>query len=746
MFFFQYSKVEREKIMRVNSQIRQVGLSLFVVALVWGCSPAKNDDTQSKTASPTAIELTPQGKINDQRINNAASEPGSWLAHGLDYKEQRFSPLTQINRNTVKNLGLAFELDVGTNKALEATPIMVDNTLFFTSAYSIVHAVNASTGEELWRYDPQVPRDFVRKACCGPINRGVSVYEGNVYVATLDGRLVAVDAGSGAKVWEVDTVIDRDRYYTITGAPRTAKGKVFIGNGGAEFGVRGYVTAYDSATGEQIWRFFTVPGDPSLPFEHPELELAATTWKGGSWWEVGGGGTVWNSIVYDPEFDQVYLGVGNGAPWTRVIRSPGGGDNLFLSSIVAVDADTGSMNWYYQTTPGDNWDYTAVQDMTLAEMEVDGKQRKVIMQAPKNGFFYVLDREDGELLRAHPYVKTTWATHVDMETGRPVENPETDFSEEAKWVLPGPLGGHDWQAMAFDEAKGIVYMPAQDFPFIYSLNAEFKETGYFKRNPGTTNLGIDVENSSILAEKMAAEAPEAKGYLKAFNPLTGEELWSVDHVHYWNGGVLASAGGLVFQGDGLGYLSAFDADTGEKIWSFNTYISMLAPPITYQVSGVQYVAILAGTGAVENFVGLVTTETAAVKYGNFGKLLVFKLGGNLALEEPRILDRSIPEQPAMIASAEQLLRGEQQYNLVCGGCHGANARSAGILPDLRMMGDGKHQIFAEIVRGGVLAAGGMASFADVVSAQDTENIRQYIISRANIDREEAGQVSGAAGR
>jgi len=715
-----------------------------------GCSPAENKENkekQAKSTAPAASELTPQGKINDQRINNAASEPGSWLAHGLDYKEQRFSPLTQINRNTVKNLGLAFELDVGTNKALEATPIMVDNTLFFTSAYSIVHAVNASTGEELWRYDPQVPRDFVRKACCGPINRGVSVYEGNVYVATLDGRLVAVDAGSGAKVWEVDTVIDRDRYYTITGAPRTAKGKVFIGNGGAEFGVRGYVTAYDSATGEQIWRFFTVPGDPSLPFEHPELELAATTWKGGSWWEVGGGGTVWNSIVYDPEFDQVYLGVGNGAPWTRVIRSPGGGDNLFLSSIVAVDADTGSMNWYYQTTPGDNWDYTAVQDMTLAEVEVDGKQRKVIMQAPKNGFFYVLDREDGELLRAHPYVKTTWATHVDMQTGRPVENPEADFSEEAKWVLPGPLGGHDWQAMAFDESKGIVYMPAQDFPFIYSLNAEFKETGYFKRNPGTSNLGIDIENSSILAEEMAADAPgEAKGYLKAFNPLTGEELWSVDHVHYWNGGVLASAGGLVFQGDGLGYLSAFDADSGEKLWSFNTFISMLAPPITYQVDGVQYVAILAGTGAVENFVGLVTTETAAMKYGNFGKLLVFKLGGNLALEEPRILDRSIPKQPVMVASAAQLLRGEQQYNLVCGGCHGGNARSAGVLPDLRMMGDGKHKIFQEIVRGGVLAAGGMASFADVVTVDDAENIRQYIISRANIDRAEAQKVDAAAGR
>ena len=720
---------------------RSRALILATALLGAACSPASDTNESSTTQTNQAL---PAGNIDDARINNAASEPGNWLAHGLDYREQRFSPLTQINRDTVAKLGLAYELDVGSNDALEATPIVVDNTLFFTSTYSIVHAVDAVSGEELWRYDPQVPKEFLRKACCGPINRGVSVYQGNVYVATLDGRLVAVKASNGEKVWEVDTVIDRDRFYSITGAPKTAKGKVFIGNGGAEFGVRGYVTAYDAATGEQIWRFYTVPGDPSLPFEHPEMELAATTWKGGAWWEVGGGGTVWNSIVYDPEFDQVYLGVGNGAPWTRVIRSPGGGDNLFLSSIVAVDADTGSMNWYYQTTPGDNWDYTAVQDMTLADMTVDGEERKVLLQAPKNGFFYVLDREDGELLRAHPYVKTTWATHVDMETGRPVENPETDYTEEAKWVLPGPLGGHDWQAMSFDESKGIVYLPAQDFPFIYSLNKEFKETGYFKRNPGTTNLGLDMENSSILAAEMEDSAPVAKGYLKAFDPISGEELWSVDHVHYWNSGVLASAGGLVFQGDGLGYLSAYDADTGEKLWTYNTYISMLAPPVSYAIDGTQYVAILAGTGGVENFVGT-TNETAALKYGNFGKLLVFKLGGDAVLKEPRIRDRTIPEQPLLTASADQLLRGEQQYNVVCGGCHGGNVRAAGIIPDLRMMGDGKHAIFKEIVIDGVLSAGGMASFADVVTPEDAENIRQYIISRANIDREAAREVGSAAG-
>ncbi|MFB3107682.1 MAG: PQQ-binding-like beta-propeller repeat protein, partial [Pseudomonadales bacterium] len=349
------------------------------------------------------------GLIDDARINNAASEPGNWLAYGRTYEEQRFSPLTQINRENVADLGLAWYRDMGTNRAQEATPIVVDGIMFFTSAWSRVFAMEATTGEIVWTYDPEVPGEVGRRACCDVVNRGVAVYKGRVYVGSLDGRLIALDAATGSLVWEVDTIIDHDRFYTITGAPRAAGGKVFIGNGGAEFGVRGYVTAYDAETGEQVWRFYTVPGDPSLPFEHPEMEMAAKTWKGGEWWKIGGGGTAWNSIVYDPDFNQVYLGVGNGSPWTRAIRSPGGGDNLFLSSIVALDADTGSMNWYYQTTPGDNWDYTAVQDMALADMEVDCKMRKVLLQAPKNGFFYVIDRSDGELLRAHPFATVTWA-------------------------------------------------------------------------------------------------------------------------------------------------------------------------------------------------------------------------------------------------------------------------------------------------------------------------------------------------
>ena len=717
-------------------------LSIAAMLLVFACSQEQPAESEAQgEATPAAAAPAPAiAMIDDQRIMNAESEPDNWLAYGRDYYEQRFSPLNAINKETVEGLGLAWMLDLGTNYALEATPIMVDGTLFFSSEFSKVHAVDAKTGAEKWVYDPAVPRDFLRKTCCGPINRGVAVYQGKVYVGTLDGRLVAIDAASGSKVWEVNTVIDQERNYSITGAPRAARGKIYIGNGGAEFGVRGYVTAYDAETGEQAWRFFTVPGDPSQPFEHPEMELAAETWKGGEWWKIGGGGTVWNSIVYDPDFNHVYLGVGNGAPWIRAIRSPGGGDNLFLASIVALDADSGEMQWYYQTTPGDNWDYTAVQDMMLADMTVDGVQRKVLMQAPKNGFFYVIDRSNGELLRANPFVTTTWATHVDMETGRPVENPETDYSDEPKWILPGPLGGHNWQAMSFNAETGIIYFPAQENPLLYAMNEEYKATGLFKRNPGTMNLGIELANIAQLIEEHEDEAPDAIGYLKAFNPLTGEEIWSVEHPHYWNGGALATSGDLVFQGDAMGMFTAYDAADGTPLWSFNTYSAMLAPPISYRVDGEQYVAILTGAGG-DDFGGH-TTDTAAIKYDSFGRLLAFKLGGTVALEAPKLRDRSIPDQPELVASADDIQRGNELYHAVCAPCHGLEVKSGGAFPDLRLMDKSKHMVFNQVVLEGAFAAKGMASFADVLTETDAARVQQYIISRALEDKAEAAAAGG----
>lgn len=714
--------------------------AIAVMGVGCGVPPEPTSDIAAAGTANADAPAPTIGLIDDARINNADSEPGNWLAHGRTYEEQRFSPLTGIDRDNVAQLGLAWHRDMGTNRGQEATPIVVDGTMFVSSAWSRVFAIDAVTGDLKWSYDPDVPGEWGRRACCDVVNRGVAVYRGRVYVGSLDGRLIALDAATGVKVWEVDTIIDRDRFYSITGAPRAAAGKVFIGNGGAEFGVRGYVTAYDAETGEQAWRFFTVPGDPSLPFEHPEMEMAAETWSGGEWWEIGGGGTTWNSIVYDPDFNQVYLGVGNGAPWTRAIRSPGGGDNLFLASVVAVDADTGRMNWYYQTTPGDNWDYTAVQDMALAEMEVDGEMRQVLLQAPKNGFFYVIDRGTGELLRAHPFATVTWATHVDLETGRPVENPELDYLERERWVLPGPYGAHNWQAMSVDVEAGLVYLPALDNPFIYGMSEEWKQTGLYKRNPGSFNLGLEFGRITQLFVDNIADQPAAKGYLKAFDPLTGESRWTVEIPHYWNGGVVATAGGLVFHGDALGYLTAYDKDTGDKLWEFNTYTSMLAPPVTYEIDGVQYVSILTGSGGGNLFAGEtspVLTMAASETYGNFGRLLTFALGGDAELPRPTAVDRTIPEQQLADVVEADLAQGEQLYNTYCGVCHGVFGRSGGSIPDLRRMDSRTHEAFNRIVLEGPLSANGMAAFDDVLAVEQVERIHDYIRARAYEDREAA---------
>ena len=402
-----------------------------------------------------------RGNVTDARVIAAPEvEPGSWLPYGQTYKEQRFSQLTQINTDTVDRLGLAWTKQIGDyNMRMQGTPLVVDGVMYVTNGWSVIHALDATTGEEIWTYDPEVDRSYIRLACCGPAhNRGAAVYEGKVYVGTFDGRLVAVDANTGEEVWDVDTWIPAGLgRFNITGAPRAAAGKVYIGQGSGESGRRrGYVTAYDAETGEVDWRFFLVPGDPNQPFEHPEMERAAQTW-GGEWWKYGGGGTAWNSLVYDEEFNSLYIGVGNGAPWPREIRSPGGGDDLFLSTIVSVDVETGRMNWYYQTTPGDNWDYSSAMDMALGEIEFGGEIRKVVQQAPKNGFFYVLDRETGELLRALPYTDgIDWATHVDMETGRPVENPDVVYEIEPQWIMPANSGAHNWEPQSWDNEMGLM--------------------------------------------------------------------------------------------------------------------------------------------------------------------------------------------------------------------------------------------------------------------------------------------------
>jgi quinohemoprotein ethanol dehydrogenase len=707
------------------------------IVLAIGAFFILQDDAQpdpvANDPQPAALPETVFGMVDDARIQGALeNEPGSWLTHGMDFTERRFSSLTQINRDNVQDLGLAWHKDLGTFHAQEATPLVVDGLIIYPTAWNIVYAVDAVTGETQWVFDPKVDRGRIG-TIWAPFSRGIAVYLGQVVVATLDGYLISLDASTGRKIWKVDTIADRSIPYFISGAPRVGGGKIFIGNGGAEWGTRGYTTAYDANTGEQIWRFWSVPGDPSLPFEHPEMELAATTWKGGEWWKYGGGGNVWSSIVYDAELDQVYLGMGNAAPWARIIRSPGGGDNLFAASIVAVDANTGSMNWYYQQVPGDNWDFTSTQDMALVDLDVDGAMRKVIMQAPKNGFFYVIDRTNGELLRAHPFATVTWASHVDMETGRPVELESGNWDKEAKWIMPGPLGAHNWQAMSVDPETHVVYMGTHDFAWYFKLDPNFQKTGIYKWRAGQMNLGTDLETADII-EGMTS--PAADGYLTAFDPLTGEVKWQNQLEHWWNGGVVATAGGLVFQGEGMGYLYAYDKETGEKLWGFNTYTSIIAPPITYAIDDTQYVAILTGSGGAESFIGK-ESGTATDTYGNHPQLLVFTLGGKDELKEPSIREQIPPEQPLLTNNRNEVRRGSVLYHDFCAACHGGQAKSFGVMPDLRFIDASVRSDWDDIVLEGALEKLGMGGRSDMITAEQSQRILGYVLFRANADRKKA---------
>lgn len=682
--------------------------------------------------------------VDTQRIIAADSDPQNWLAHGRTYAEQRYSPLRAINDGNVEKLGLAWSYATGTRRGLQATPIVVDGRMYTTGVWSVVYALDARNGRELWKYDPQVPRAWGRHACCDAVNRGVALWQDAVYVATLDGRLIALDAKTGRKRWEVLT-IDRSKPYTITGAPRIVKGKVLIGNGGAEYGVRGYLSAYDARTGKLVWRFYTVPGNPKDGFEHPELATAAQTWHG-QWWIGGGGGTVWDSMAYDPELDTLYVGTGNGSPWNRAIRSPGGGDNLYLSSILALQPDTGRLKWHYQTTPADSWDYTATQHILLADINWNGKTRKVLMQAPKNGFFYVIDRVSGELLAADKYAPVTWASHVDMKTGRPVETAEADYARETRLVIPSPYGAHNWQPMAFNPQTGLVYIPAMQPLGIYPPSQEFLQTGKYTRRDMFWNPGIDwnlfVDTVESLLVRFKGALPPDRGYLKAWDPRLKKTVWEIEQPAFWNGGVLTTAGNLLFQGTGDGRFVAYAADSGRILYALPTRIGIVAAPITYQVDGEQYVAVMAGYGGVGAVSGGDPRTMASGRYENDGYVLAFKLGGTAAMPKVAEKDLRIPEQPQLTATPDQLTNGKYKYMSTCMVCHGALVVSGGVLPDLRMLTAQKHALFSSIVLDGAIHGAGMPRLDDLVNAQDVRDIQAYIVARANQDR--AAQQAVAA--
>ncbi len=690
----------------------------------------------------TAVSSKP---ITGERVIAADREPQNWLAHGRTYDEQRYSPLAQINSGNVEKLGLAWAYATGTTRGLQATPIVVDGRMYTTGVWSVVYALDAKTGKELWTYDPQVPRAWGRHACCDAVNRGVALWKDALYVGTLDGRLVSLDARTGKKRWEVNT-IDTTKPYTITGAPRVVKGKVLIGNGGAEYGVRGYFSAYDADTGKLAWRFYTVPGNPKDGFESPEMEQAAKTWTG-EWWVGGGGGTVWDSMAYDPQLDTLYVGTGNGSPWARAIRSPGGGDNLYLASILALNPDTGRLKWYYQTTPKENWDYTATQHIILADLLLDGKPRKVLMQAPKNGFFYVIDRVTGELLSADKYIPATWATHVDMKTGRPVETPEADWSKETRILIPAQLGGHNWHPMAYNPKTGLVYIPAMQPTGIFPPSKEFQQTGKYTRRDMFWNPGVDWNNYTdtiyALVAKMGGSLPAEHGYLKAWDPVAKKTVWEIEHPAFWNGGLLTTAGNLLFQGTGDGRFVAYSADQGRILWAVPTLVGIVAPPVTYSVDGEQYVAVMAGYGGAGAVTAGDPRTMASAKYFNEGHVLAFKLNGKAAM--PKIAERNldIAEPPAVVATAAEIENGKNKYSSTCMVCHGPLVISGGVVPDLRRLTAEKHAIFKQIVYDGIIHGAGMPRLGDLLTEQDVHDIQAYIVERAGQDRAAAAAATAA---
>jgi quinohemoprotein ethanol dehydrogenase len=657
-------------------------------------------------------------------------DPGSeWLNYGRGYKEQRFSPLDSINRDNIDGLDLAWSFKFDTARGMEATPLVHNGVIYVSTGWSHVHALDARTGEQLWHYDAQVPKSHLIKTCCGAVNRGVALWQGDaesdlqVFFGTLDGRLVALDASTGEANWIVQTTPDNSNY-SVTGAPRVVKGMVIIGNGGGELGVRGYITAYDSATGEQLWRFYTVPGDPAKPQEHPALDMALDTWGGDEWYKLGGGGgTVWDSLVYDPELDLLYIGTGNGSPWNRDLRSPGGGDNLYLSSIVALKPDTGAYVWHYQVTPKDNWDYTATQQLTLADIDIDGKQRKVIMQAPKNGFFYVLDRVTGELLSAEKFAKVTWASHIDMQTGRPVETKYADYqSNGGSYIWPSPYGAHNWQPMSFSPKTGLMYIPAQNIPHYFSG----QKTVEYKIN--RWNTGVDLNESRdprSWVAGMASMDALIYGELLAWDPVKQEAAWKVKHDKPANGGVLSTAGDLVFQGTGEGVFAAYDADNGDALWQYKSDSAVLAGPMSYELDGEQYIAVAQGSGGT---VMLTIGDNLKRNKVNKNKLLVFKLGdfGLTRSVADESLAAILPLSEEVNASPEVIKKGEELYGHNCGTCHGISAKSNYVVPDLRYMSDQTHRDFVAIVLGGSRSHKGMAGFYETHSVEDVEAIHSYL--------------------
>jgi quinohemoprotein ethanol dehydrogenase len=667
---------------------------IWILALA-GCSP-----------KPTVVD--------DAALRAADGDSANWITYGRTYSEQRFSPLKQIDEQSVGKLGLAWSYDLETLRGVEATPLVKDGVMYTTSAWSIVYAFDAKTGNQLWKFDPKVPKDHAKYVCCDVVNRGVALYKGHVYVATLDGRLVALDGKTGSTIWDVQTT-PKDGSYAITAAPRIAKGRVLIGNAGAEYPVRGYVSAYDAETGNLAWRTYTVPGDPSKPFESEAMKVAAPTWSG-EWWKAGGGGTAWDCMVYDPELDLVFFGTGNASPWYDQLR--GKGDSLYTASIVAVRADTGEQVWHYQTTPADNWDYDATQPLMLATLTIDGAQRRVIMQPNKNGFFYVIDRENGKFISAKPYAPVNWATGFDAN-GRPIENPAARQLKDAALVKPSAEGAHNWNPISFNPTTGLVYLAVLEDTSIHAIIPNWK-----------INLHDQTTGSDRAYRGPARDAylkMKDSGKLVAWDPVAQKEAWHVDLPDPKSGGTLATAGDLVFHGRADGKFFAYRATDGKPLWEFDAGVGIVAPPMTFSVDGTQYIALESGWGGPQ----VLSNRPPGKGHVGRGRLMVFKLGGTETLPPYEHVVRPVPMPTFKLAASKaEIEEGRKLFANTCARCHGGEAISGGSVPDLRYASQDTHEMFEQIVLGGARREYGMPSFTGDINSAQVHLIHAYILDRA----------------
>jgi len=701
---------------------RPVYIALYFFVLVfYSCK----EDAKPGT---TAFIQNVTRAIDDKALLEANEDSADWLTYGRNYSEDRYSPLLQINKGNVNELGLAWDIELGFKRGFEATPLVVNGIMYVSGAWSKVYAIDARTGTLIWTYDPKVPGRFGMKACCDVVNRGVALYEGKVYVGTIDGRLIAIDATEGKPVWEVWTV-DTTKKYTITGAPRIIKGKVIIGNGGAEFGVRGYITAYDAETGREAWRFYTVPGDTSKPFESKAMEMAAKTWTG-EWWKYGGGGTCWDAMVFDPELNLMYVGTGNGSPWNRYHRSPGGGDNLFLSSIVAINPDNGEYVWHYQTTPGESWDFTATQPLVIADLEIEGTMRKVIMQAPKNGFFYVIDRTNGKFISAKPYTYMNWAVGITPE-GRPIESAIARLKDANVEIYPNFDGGHNWHPMAFNQKTRIMYIPGRMTTFFYGYDSAWKFNQVKGFGSGTGyNLGSDLNFTLPFRKDTNAPKEAGHGFLLAWDVVNQKQLWRVQQQSSWNGGVVATASGLVFQGTADGNLSAIDGDNGKILWHVNAGTGVVAPPISYSVDGIQYISFQVGWGG--SYPALSEKATPDIFPAH---IYAFRIGGNKKMPALSAAQRPVPLLIDYPGTEAEIKRGGELYVQYCMLCHSDIDKNYGALPDLGHLPKAKFDIIGDIVLKGALEPLGMPNFGSRLSPADLENIKKYIVASAKLIKE-----------